>query len=369
MNIIIIKDKLKEGLDAVARAASEHPALPILKNILLEAKNDIITLIGTNLEIGLKYQVSGKVSQEGALAVPAGLLNQLVANLGDERVSLSAEGNVLQVSTENYKAIVAGMPASEFPLLPSIESAEQYLEIESAALKAALGSVLAAAQFSELRPELSSVYFQFLGDKIVLVATDSFRLAEKTVGDNQFTSTTPDEFKALLPLRTAQELTRVLKDKGMVRMYHDPNQALFRTEQVEFISRLLEGAFPDYQAVIPKEYQAEALVDRDEFLDAVKLAGVMSGAAGEVTLRPGAGDTLEIFSRDEKLGENAYQLAAKVKGSFREASFNWKYLLEGAKALPPKEMVLGLNDDNKPAVLRSRQDASYFYILMPILKG
>lgn len=144
---------------------------------------------------------------------------------------------------------------------------------------------------------------------------------------------------------------------------------LFKTDKIEMISRLLEGTFPDYRAVIPKEYQAEVFVDRDDFLNAVKLAGVMSGVASETALRPGKGDTLEIFSRDEKLGENSYQLAAKMKGSFKEASFNWKYLLEGAKAMPAKEFVLGLNDDNKPAILKSRQDSSYFYILMPILKG
>jgi DNA polymerase-3 subunit beta len=369
MNIIVIKEKLKEGLDAAIRASSEHPTLPILKNILIEAKDDKITLTATNLEIGMRYNLSGKIAEAGGVTVPAGLLSQIISNLSDERVELSAEGPVLNIITESYKASIQGAPAAEFPILPLIENTEEYIEADSALFKSSLEATLSAAQFSELRPELSSVYLQFFGDRIVLVATDSFRLAEKTLADNQFTATVSGEFKVLLPLRTAQELTRILREKGSIKIYRDQSQILFKTERLELISRLLEGTFPDYRAVIPKEYQAEVSVDRDEFLNAVKLAGVMSGAGSETALRPGTGDTLEIFSRDEKLGENSYQLAAKTKGSFKEASFNWKYLLEGAKAMPPKEFVLGLNDDNKPAILKSRQDSSYFYILMPILKG
>lgn len=353
----------------VVRASGDHPTLPILKNILIEAKNDQITLTATNLEIGIKYNLSGKIAKEGNITVPAALLGQIVANLADERVELSADGSTLNIITESYKASLQGLPAAEFPILPTIENTEEYIETEALLFKNSIEAALSAAQFSELRPELSSVYFQFFGDRIVLVATDSFRLAEKTLADNQFTSTVVGEFKVLLPLRTAQELARVLKEKGSVKIYRDQSQILFRTERIELISRLLEGTFPDYRAVIPKEYQAEVSVDRDDFLNAVKLAGVMSGVASEMVLRPGPGDTLEISSRDEKLGENSYQLAAKTKGSFKEASFNWKYLSEGARAMPPKEFTLGLNDDNKPAILRSRQDTSYFYILMPILKG
>jgi DNA polymerase-3 subunit beta len=369
MNIIVIKEKLKEGLDAVIRASGDHPTLPILKNILIEAKNDLITLTATNLEIGMRYALSGKVTKEGNITVPANLFGQIVSNLIDERVELSAEESTLNISTESYQASLQGTQAIEFPVLPAIENTEEYIEIETLLFKSSLENVLSAAQFSELRPELSSVYFQFFGDRIVMVATDSFRLAEKTIMGNQFKSTVVGEFKVLLPLKTAQELARVLKEKGSMKIYRDQGQMLFKTERIELISRLLEGTFPDYQAVIPKEYQAEVFVDRDDFLNAVKLAGVMSGVASETALRPGAGDTLEIFSRDEKLGENSYQLAAKMKGSFTEASFNWKYLLEGAKAMPVKEFTLGLNNDNKPAILKSRQDSSYFYILMPILKG
>ena len=371
MNIIIIKDKLKEGLDIISRASGEHPTLPILRNVLIEAKDGVISLVATNLEIGLRCRVAGKVEKEGSVTVPAALLSQVVMNLSDERVALKAEGAALEVITDSYKGSIQGSPAEEFPSLPKIENTREVIEMEAGVLRAGIESVLSAAQFSELRPELSSVFFQLLGDKIVLVATDSFRLAEKTLADNQFTSSVDDEFKVLLPLRTAQELARTLKDKGQVKIYHDPGQMLFSTEKMELISRLLEGTFPDYRAVVPKEYQAEVAVDRDEFVNAVKLTGVMSGSAAEIVVRPAAGkaEAIEVFSRDEKLGENSTRVPAKMKGSFREANFNWKYLLDGAKIMPPKEFVFAVNDDNKPAILKSRQDASFFYILMPILKG
>ena len=369
MNIIVIKERLGEGLDAAIRASGDHPTLPILKNVLIEAKDNKITLTATNLEIGMRYDLAGKVNKEGSITAPAGLLGQIISNLSDERVELSVDGASLNITTDSYKANLQGTLPDEFPILPTIENVAEYIVLDSLLFKESLDAALSAAQFSELRPELSSVYFQFFGDRIVLVATDSFRLAEKTLVNKDFEASTSVEFKVLLPLRTAQELARILKAKGPIKIYRDQSQMLFRTERIDLISRLLEGTFPDYRAVIPKEYQAEVLADRDDFLDAVKLAGIMSGASSEVTLRPGAGESLEISSRDEKLGENSYQLPAKTKGTFKEVSFNWKYLLEGAKTMPPKEFVLGLNNDNKPAILKSRQDASYFYILMPILKG
>src|SRR6185369_6086466 len=142
MNIIIIKDKLKEAVEAVTRAISDHPSLPILKNILIEAKNDLIVLTATNLEIGVKYELSGKIVKEGEITVPAALLGQIISNLSDERVELSAEDMTLQISTESYKATLQGSAAAEFPLLPKIENKEEHIEIETGILRSAIESVL-----------------------------------------------------------------------------------------------------------------------------------------------------------------------------------------------------------------------------------
>lgn len=371
MKIIVIKDKLKEAVDAVFRVTGDHPTLSVLKHILVEAKDDLITLTGTNLEVAMQYKVPGKVSEEGSITVPAGILAQLLATLNQDRVSFETTGSLLEVAAENYSGKIQGGSAEEFPLIPKIsEEGVAGIEIQGAILRDALEGVLAAAQHSELRPELNAVLIRASLDKLVFVATDSFRLAEKTIPDSDFTSETAEELQILLPLKSAQEILRLTKNDGPVQIRKDKSQLLFRTEGVEFISRLLDASFPDYQAIIPKEFQAECSFSREEFLSAVKLGGVMSGAASEVTIRPGKnGKDLEVFGRDEKLGENTSRVPAKVQGEFEEARFNGRYLQDGLKAILSKEATLSVAEENRPAMLRGARDDSFFYIVMPILKG
>lgn len=370
MNIICIKEKLKEGVDAASRASGDHPTLSILKNILIEATKDKIKITGTNLEIGVQCQVAGKVVEPGSITVPAGLFSQLINSLNQERITLSSKGDSLEVVTDSYQAKVQGVPAEEFPLIPKLQTPHQSIEISGDVLKEALDKTLSATQFSELRPELNAIYLQFFMDKLVLVATDSFRLAEKTLNDSEFTSDAEKEFKALVPLKTAQELIRLLKTGGMIKISKDEHQILFQTGEAELISRLVDGNFPDYQAIIPKEFQAELTIDREEFINAIKSTSVFGSSVPEIALSPAEkGKGLQIFARDEKLGENKYLLPAKVQGEFKETSFNWKYLLDGLRSLDAKEVILGLNEDNKPAILKTPGESSYFYIVMPILKA
>lgn len=369
MNSILIKDKLKEGVDVVSRITGEHPTLTVLKNILIEARKDKIQLTGTNLEIGIQYTIPGKVSQEGAITVPAAVFNQLLGTLSEDRVVLSVKDATLEVTTDSYTAKIQGISAEEFPLIPKIESEEEYIAIEADVLRDAISSVLAASQFSELRPELNAIYFHFGMDKIVLAATDSFRLTEKTIMDNEFTSALDEEYTVLIPLKTSQELVRILK-KGEVRIIRDDHQVLFITQEARIISRLVDGAFPDYHAIIPKDFQAELTLDREEFINAVKLTGVFGSAVPEISLRAAANEKgVELSARDEKLGENHYILPAKMKGDLQEVNFNWRYLLDGLKSLDAKEIIFGVNEENKPAILRAQSDPTFFYIVMPILKG
>jgi DNA polymerase-3 subunit beta len=160
-----------------------------------------------------------------------------------------------------------------------------------------------------------------------------------------------------------------MKGGGPVRMYRDQNQVLFRSAQAEFISRLGEGNFPDYQAIIPKDFQTQLVVEREEFMNALKLSSVFGGAGTEITLRSAGGKAVELFSRNEKLGENTYSLAAKVEGELQEVNFNARYLLDGLKAVGGKEVSFSIGEENRPALLRSQGDASYFYIVMPVLKA
>jgi len=370
MNIVVIREKLKEGLDAVSRAGGETSQLPVLKNVLLETKKNKLELTATNLELAITYSVLGKVIEDGKTTVSSALFQGLINALQSERINMNAKNNILEIKADNYKAKINGTSSEEFPIIPKIKNKTRFIEMESGLLKEVLSQVAAATQFSEIRPELNTVFFSYKTDSLIFAATDSFRLAEKTISEKQFKSTFEAGFTCLLPLKTVNELIRILKDEGAVKIYKDENQVLLETEQWECISRLSEGIFPDYKQIIPKKFTSEIVLEKAEFGNAVRLTSVLSSRINEVVIKLHEGQkAIEIFSAGESSGENDYLLSAKITGKFKPISFNWKYLTDGLKALKTNEVHLGLNEDNKPCELRSPNDPSFFYILMPILKA
>ncbi len=369
MKLVIIKNNLKEGISAVSRAAGENLNLPILKNILLETESGKLKLAATNLELAVSFHASGKIIENGRLTVPLNVFSELINNISSERLNLESRKNILEIKTDNYQASLRGAAADEFPLIPKIKNTKECLEFDSAVLKEALGQVIVASQISELRPELNSIFFNFSLDSLKIVATDSFRLAEKTLAANQFQSNHQEPFSLLLPLRSGQELLRVFDNEGKVKIYHDENQILFETDRLEFFSRLSEGTFPDYQAVVPQKFNAEANISKEELLSSLRLAGIFSSRTSEVKVKILENKkALEISSSDQTVGENSYLLPARLQGSAKEIGFNWRYLADGLKALKTDEAFLALNDDNKPSLIKSPNDASYFYLLMPVLR-
>jgi DNA polymerase-3 subunit beta len=262
------------------------------------------------------------------------------------------------------------MSPEDFPITPKIKNTEGYIEIKSVFLKEAIQQVTVASQYSDLRPELNSVLFNFSLESLVLASTDGFRLAERSIPSNLFVVKKKEPFKMLIPLRTSLEVARIMRDDEVVRIYQDENQVLFKTDQTEMISRLVEGAFPDYSAIVPHEFAAEIVVNRDEFLNAIKLAGVFGQKNSEVKIKIHQNKkAIEISSADQALGENNNILPAKIQGDIPEVFFNWRYLSDPMKGIKAEEVFLGLQEDAGPALIRSVSDQSYFYVLKPILKS
>ncbi len=365
-----MRGNLKEGLGVVERASGENLNLPVLKYANLEALDGKIKLTATNLELAITYYLSGKTIEKGKTNIPINTFSSIITNLQSERINLGKKGSQLEIKTDNYEAFTQTLPPEDFPIIPKIKNEEDFLEIETGVFKEVLAQVLVATQFSDLRVELNTVLLDFSLDTLKLTGTDSFRLAEKTLGPTLFKSKYTQGFRVLIPLKTAQELLRILKEDGELRIYHDQNQILFKTDQWEVISRLAQGNFPEYSTIVPKKFAAEAVVMREELMNALKLTGVFSSQTSEIKLKLAEGGrALEIYSASQELGENRYVLPAKIQGSFGEVGFNWRYLLDGLRVIKFDEVWLGVNEEeNKPTLIRSPKEASYFYILMPILK-
>lgn len=370
MKLIVIKNNLKDILGINERAVSEHQNLPILKNVSVEAKGNTITLTSTNLEIAIQTTLLGKIVEEGKITVPLRTLLGVIANVPSDRLTLEQSKNGLEIKTDNYRAAIQGISAEEFPIIPKIKNTEHYIEIQTTAFKDALSQVIVASQHSDIRPEFNSVLFDFSLDLIKLTATDSFRLAEKSIYEKQFKSTHKEGFKILIPLKTCHELMKILKDEEILKIYHDEHQILFKTNTSDLISRLINGNFPDYQAIIPQKFSAEVILERQEFLNAIKLASIFGDRSNEIKIRISENKkALEVFSADQAIGENSYLIPAKIKGEVKECGFNWRYLSDGLKAFRAEEIFFGINDENKPALIKLNREASYFYIVMPILKA
>lgn len=367
MRVAVLKENLKSGLGSVERSISDHSTLPILKNVLIKTLNNKIEISATNLEMAVTHSISGKIFENGVITIPAQMFTSLITNLPSEKINLEKNNYNLVIKTDNYEALIQGLNPDDFPIIPRINNLAGSLKISTDIFRESLARVSSAAQFSEIRPEISCLLMNYQVDNLKLIATDSFRLAEKTIPANQFKSDLNESFKILIPLKTAHELLRILKNGGETEIFVDANQVLFKTPELEIISRLIDGQYPDYEAIIPKDIATEVIVNRNELIQALKLAGVFTSRSNEVKLKIGETKKyLEIYSADSALGENRYLVAIKANGPAVNIAFNLKYLLDGLKAYNSNEIIFALNSDNKPSLIKAPDDQSFFYILMPI---
>ncbi len=366
MKLVILKNNLREGLIAVERASSENNNFPILKNVLLKTFNNKIQVSATNLEIAISKYVSGKIIEDGSITVPLSTLLTIVNNTNSERINLETKQNTLVFKTDNYEATIQGLPEEEFPIIPKLENVKEYIAISADIFKEAVMKVMNAIQPSEIRPEIGGMLLDFQVTHLKLVGTDSFRLAEKTINENNFTSTFSRGFKIIIPLKTMQEAMRVIT-KGEVVLFVDPNQVLLKNDGIEIISRLIEGTYPDYDPITPKSFETEIMVEREHLVNAVKLVSTFSGKVNDIRMKVSEGKkVLEVYSVNQALGENKYLVPVKTKGESFEASFNWRYAMDGLKNFTGEELFFGVNGSHRAALLKNPNDTSYFYILMPI---
>lgn len=351
------------------RSVQETGNLPILKNILFKTDSGKVLISATNLEFATTTIVPGKVNSEGLVAAPFNALYKIVNNSDSERITLELEKGSLNVKTDNYQAVIQLANPDDFPIIPKIKSPNRSIKINPAVFKSAILKIISAAQISEIRPEISGVLVDYQITMIKFVATDTFRLGEKTITENQYKGSADEGFKAIIPLKTIQEVVRIFNDSaGDIEITFDDHQVLFKNESVELISRLIDGEYPDYQAIIPKTIATEIVVNRGQLINAIKLVSGFSGKVNEIKIRLLENNkTLEVYSASQNVGENRYLLPVKCEGeNVEEIAFNWRYLNDGLRSLESESVIFGVNGDNRPAILKSADDQSFFYILMPI---
>ena len=374
MKISILKENLKQGLNIVERITGRNLTLPVLNNVLLTTdKKNFLRLSTTDLEIGINWWGLVKIEKQGGISVPAKLLSDFVNLLPEEKISLEVENKTLFIQCEKYKTKIKGQEIEEFPIIPKIENKE-FIEIDGNRFCQGLIQVVEIISPSQVRPEISGVFLSFQKDGIRIVGTDSFRLAEKTL---PFESKIEKEYSVIVPQKTIRELINILganQAKKKIKIFFSPTQVLFESSmeelshpQVQVVSRLIEGEYPNYQEIIPKEYETQIILDKKEFLNQIKTAGLFTGRINEVKFRIDPNDgKIEIFTQTPEIGENRSYLLGKAEGKPIEVSFNHKFISDGLSNIQSSEVIFGLNKESGPAVLKPVGDESYIYVVMPI---
>ncbi|MFA6553637.1 MAG: DNA polymerase III subunit beta [Patescibacteria group bacterium] len=365
MKVTCTQENLAKGLSLVSHVASKNITLPILNNVLVRAEQGVIKLLTTNLEIGIICQVRGKVEKEGAFTVQAKTLSDYVNLLPKENIEIEVVDQNMKIKGKKSKTVMKGLEASEFPLIPEVE-AKQKFEIPAETLRRALSNVAFAVAYDETRPEISGVYFNFEGNNLVVVATDSYRLAEKKVALSKPASS---RHSAIVPIRTIQELVRILGD------YNDPvtiacneNQILFDLGETKLTSRVIEGQYPDYQQIIPKEYRTKITVDTQEFINTVKRASLFCKPGGnDIVLKfeKSAGQ-ITVNTTNAQVGESEAVQEATIEGDENHIVFNYRFLLDGLQNLGSSNCVIEINSNLSPGLIKPEKDGDYVYIIMPI---
>jgi DNA polymerase III subunit beta len=375
MKITCKQQDLSRGLSAVSHAVSNRSTLPILSNILLATDNGRLKLSATNLEIGINCWVDAQIHEDGSTTVPAKLLTDLVNSLPQAPVdiSLPEDSNTLNVKSAGSSANIKGIDASEFPLIPSAEGGEPPVRFDASQLKEMIEEVAFAAADDDSRPVFTGVLIQVSEEKITFAAADAFRLAVRVAalpGDDH------PRGDILVPARTLTELARILPSEGQVEMIVTPNrsQVLFHTPQLDLVSRLIEGTFPNYRQIIPTEHTTRAVVETKQFAEAAKRAALFARDSSNITrikINAGANDGLEpgsitVEATAEDLGDNVSTINAAVDGPELQIIFNVKYLADVLAVLGTPEVALEANAPTRPGVIKPVGSNDYTYVIMPM---
>jgi DNA polymerase-3 subunit beta len=372
MEIEILTENLKRALNFCERITRKTSNLPILQNVLLKTVGNFLELTTTNLETTLRWWILAKILKEGKITIPATFFSNLVNLINTEKLHLKEENKNLLLETENKNIQIQGQDPEEFPIIPKIEKETCY-QIPNDKLYEGLQQVVDIPSSSQIRPEISGVYFSFKKQKLKIVATDSFRLGEKTINlENEIKK----EGAFILTQEAGRELMNILsiKKEGKVSCYPNPNQVLFEFlmeetshPQINLMSRLIEGEYPNYQEIIPKKSTTKIQVDKESFINQIKEAGLFSGKILEVKLTPLTKENkIKIFAQSPEAGKSETYLSAKIEGEEIEISFNYKFLLDGLNNIRSSEVIFELSGQEGPGILKPVGDESYIYILMPI---
>lgn len=367
MKLSCTQENLNKGLNIVSRIVSPRGTLPVLNNILLKTDEGRLKLSATDLEIGINTWIGAKVDKEGSITIPSRLITDYINTNDDKKIDLELKDTTLSLESEKYKANIKGIESSEFPLIPEIKK-ENITIIKSKDLRKAINQVSFTCALDETRPVLTGVLLKIKEDQLKLVATDSYRLAEKTINLEKRVSS---EINVIVPQRAMNELARILGEKEeKVEFKIGENQILFSFGETQLVSRLIEGSFPDYEQIIPKKLETKIILSVNEFANVIKMASYFAReTANNIKLKipkGGKNKKIEVLAVSPQIGDNLSSLEAQIEGKEIEIAFNAKFILDVLNVSDEDQIILETIDKLSPGIIKPLKNKNYFYIIMPL---
>lgn len=360
MKFKVGKSDLLNGIQIVQNIVSTRATLPILSNILLETQTNGLRMVATDLDIGISCVIPVNTLEEGSITLSAKRFSDIIKELPDAEINITAKkNNQVDIECEKCKFKLSGLPKDEFPKFPEFKDKEA-ISIEQPVLKEMLESTSFAVSHEETRYILNGILLEIKDDTIKLVATDGRRLALR---ESKLSSSNKKDIKVIIPIKAIQEISRNLKEEGNLLMMLGQNQVLFDIDKTLVTSRLIEGEFPNYQQVIPKPSENKLILNRENFLSAIRRANLLSTPDFQAIKFEVFKNKLVISKSTPDVGESREELDMDYSGKELIVGFNPHYLIDVLKNLKEEEVGLELSDADKPGVMRSN---GYLYLVLPM---
>lgn len=363
MKLEILQQDFLPAIQSVSRSIGVRATLPVLGNILLSTQDGKLKIAATNLEIGVIKLVPVKIIEDGEITVPAKTINELVSSLGPTLLTLESNTEVLTISSNKFKASINGIPASEFPVIPT-ESTEA-ITFNKDILKS-YNRIMFAASGDGGRPVLTGILTEAHSGKLDLVATDGFRLAHQQINP-------PEQkvnFKTLIPKRTLEEVLRIIDEESpdniSISTSSNQNQIIFTVGLTIISSRLIEGNYPAWEKIIPTEYKTRVVVEKHLLTQAIKLASVFAKTEANIITFDITKTGIVVTSETKELGAQTNELEAEVEGDPLKIAFSSKFLADAVSAPEATSLIIELSSALSPAKILPVGIPGLTYIVMPV---
>lgn len=361
MKVLCAYEDIKKGILITERITGKNINLPIINNCSIETTPQGILFSSTDLENAVEVIIPGKIEEDGKVVISAKLLSEFIQNLPPQPITLQSENFNLHVISGQFTSLIHGENPQDFPIIPSLQgNNSEGQEFSVSLLKDGFSGVIIVVSQGNVRSELQGVLLQYNGGEIIFAATDSFRLAEKKIN---YSHSSQESY--IIPIRTIQEFLRIFEHENTVRIITTKNQILFTSPSLRFTSRLIEGMYPNYRPLIPKDLVSKFTIETQKFIQLVRVTSAFSGKSNEVRLHIKK-NLLEVATESSEKGKGSSGILIELEGNPCEILVNFKFLLDGLSTIKTKNVIVGINDKNSPLVLKPQQDPTYIYLLMPI---